>query len=56
MRDREGRVFGAAQLLNRRDGRPFDVADAERFARFAAPLGLVLETWRRLDRWSRSRL
>jgi len=55
VRDREGRVFGVAQLLNRRDGRPFDAADEERFARFAAPLGLVLETWRRLDRWSRSR-
>jgi len=55
VRDREGNVFGVAQLLNRRDGRPFDAADEERFARFAAPLGLVLESWRRLDRWSRSR-
>jgi putative ABC transport system ATP-binding protein len=55
VRDREGRVFGVAQLLNRRDGRPFDPADEERFARFAAPVGLILESWRRLDRWSRSR-
>src|SRR5262249_7870515 len=51
-----GRVSGVAQFWPRRDGRPFEVADEERFARFAAPLGLVLETGRRLDRWSRSRL
>ena len=56
VRDRQGRVFGVAQLLNRRDARPFDPADEERFARFAAPLGLILESWQRLDRWSRSRL
>jgi len=55
VRDRQGEVFGVAQLLNRRDGRPFDAADEERFARFAAPLGLILETWRRLDRWSARR-
>jgi GAF domain-containing protein len=56
VRDRQGRVFGVAQLLNRRDGRPFDSADEERFAHFAAPLGLILESWQRLDRWSRSRI
>jgi len=56
VRDRQGRVFGVAQLLNRRDARPFDPADEERFARFAAPLGLILESWQRLDRWSRSRI
>jgi len=55
VRDRQGGVFGVAQLLNRRDGRPFDAADEERFARFAAPLGLILESWQRLDRWSRRR-
>ncbi len=55
VRDRQGEVFGVAQLLNRRDGLPFDAADEERFARFAAPLGLILETWRRLDRWSTRR-
>jgi len=55
VRDRQGDVFGVAQLLNRRDGLPFDAADEERFARFAAPLGLILETWRRLDRWSTRR-
>jgi adenylate cyclase len=56
VRDRQGRIFGVAQLLNRRDGRPFDPADEQRFARFAAPLGLILESWQRLDRWSRSRI
>jgi energy-coupling factor transporter ATP-binding protein EcfA2 len=55
VRDREGRVFGVAQLLNRRDGRPFDASDEERFARFTARLGVILESWQRLDRWSRSR-
>jgi adenylate cyclase len=56
VRDRQGQVFGVAQLLNRRDGRPFDAADEELFARLAAPLGLILESWQRLDRWSRSRI
>jgi len=56
VRDRQGRIFGVAQLLNRRDARPFDPADEERFGRFAAPLGLILESWQRLDRWSRSRI
>ncbi|TFG94404.1 MAG: ATP-binding cassette domain-containing protein [Myxococcales bacterium] len=56
VRDRQGQIFGVAQLLNRRDGRPFDPADEQRFARFAAPLGLILESWQRLDRWSRSRI
>jgi len=54
--DRRGQVFGVAQLLNRRDGRPFDPADEERFAHFAAPLGLILESWQRLDRFSRGRI
>jgi energy-coupling factor transporter ATP-binding protein EcfA2 len=56
VRDRSGRVFGVAQLLNRRDGRAFDATDEERFARFVAPLGLILESWQRLDRWSRRRV
>jgi energy-coupling factor transporter ATP-binding protein EcfA2 len=55
VRDREGRVFGVAQLLNRRDGRPFDASDEERFTSFTARLGVILESWQRLDRWSRSR-
>jgi adenylate cyclase len=53
VRDRAGRVFGVAQLLNRRDGRPFDAADEERFARFSDSLARILESWQRLDGWSR---
>jgi adenylate cyclase len=48
LRDREGRVFAVAQLLNRRDGESFDTADEERFAKFAGSIGLILETWSRL--------
>jgi putative ABC transport system ATP-binding protein len=44
----DGSVFAVAQLLNRRDGRPFDVEDERRFARFVAPIGVMLETWWRM--------
>jgi GAF domain-containing protein len=44
----DGSVFAVAQLLNRRDGRPFDVEDEQRFARFVAPIGVMLETWWRM--------
>jgi hypothetical protein len=40
----EGEVFAVTQLLNRRDGRPFDDGDERRFAEFAASLGLLLES------------
>ena len=39
-----GEVFAVTQLLNRRDGRPFDQNDERRFAEFAASLGLLLES------------
>ena len=55
VRDRNGNVFGVAQLLNRRDGRPFETSDEERFARFTANLSVILESWQRLDRASRHR-
>jgi putative ABC transport system ATP-binding protein len=55
IRNHQGSVFGVAQLLNRRDGRPFEPSDEERFARFTGPLGVILESWHRLDRSSRSR-
>jgi putative ABC transport system ATP-binding protein len=55
VRDRKGHVFGVAQLLNRRDGQPFASSDEERFAHFSARLAVILESWERLDRWSRSR-
>jgi putative ABC transport system ATP-binding protein len=40
----KGEVFAVAQLLNRRDGQPFDAGDEERFAGFVGSLGVILET------------
>jgi len=37
------------QLLNRRDGRPFDGADERRYADFAASLSVLLESLARID-------
>ena len=48
LRDRSGKVFAVTQLLNRKDGEPFDDADEEKFAHFADSLGLILETLHRL--------
>ena len=48
LRGQQGQVFAVAQLLNRLDGAPFDAGDEERFAKFAAPLAVILETWWRL--------
>jgi len=42
--DRSGRVFAVTQLLNRRDGRPFDETDAQRYSEFASSLSVLLET------------
>jgi hypothetical protein len=33
-----------AQLLNRRDGQPFDTADEDRFAEFIRSIGVIFET------------
>jgi adenylate cyclase len=45
LHDRSGNVFAVTQLLNRRDGRPFDEADEARYADFAASLGVLLESF-----------
>jgi adenylate cyclase len=42
--DRHGTVFAVTQLLNRRDGRPFDATDERRFSEFAGSLGVLLES------------
>jgi adenylate cyclase len=42
--DRKGAVFAVTQLLNRRDGQPFDATDERRFAEFAGSLGVLLES------------
>jgi putative ABC transport system ATP-binding protein len=48
--DRSGAVFAVTQLLNRRDGQPFDAADERRYAEFAASLGVLLESLVEMDR------
>jgi putative methionine-R-sulfoxide reductase with GAF domain len=42
--DHEGRVFAVAQLLNRRDGQPFDATDEARFGEYLASLGVIFES------------
>ena len=47
--DRKGEVFAVAQVLNRRDGQPFDGRDEARLSEFATSLGVVLESWSRMS-------
>ena len=49
IRSQEGRVFAVAQLLNRCDGKPFGQEDEARFRDFASSLGVILETWWRMQ-------
>ena len=44
LHDHEGNVFAVTQLLNRRDGKPFDDHDERRYTEFAASLSVLLET------------
>jgi hypothetical protein len=44
LQDRSGAVFAVTQLLNRRDGRPFDEQDTRRYAEFASSLSVLLES------------
>lgn len=44
IKNKEGRVFAVAQLLNRKDGQPFDARDEERFATFLQSIGVIFET------------
>jgi putative ABC transport system ATP-binding protein len=46
--DSRGEVFAVAQLLNRRDGQPFEARDERRFAEFAGSIAVLLETWSKL--------
>jgi putative ABC transport system ATP-binding protein len=55
VRDRSGRVFGVAQLLNSSGGSSFAADDEKHFDRLVTPLAVVLETWARLTRLSRGR-
>ena len=49
LQDRAGRVFAVTQLLNRRDGRPFDESDARRYGEFASSLSVLLESLAHID-------
>lgn len=44
VKNQAGDVFAVAQLLNRRDGQPFDEGDEKRFAEFLLSIGVILET------------
>lgn len=44
IKDQHGDVFAVAQLLNRKDGRPFDHDDENRFASFIKSIGVIFET------------
>jgi hypothetical protein len=44
VKNRDGQVFAVAQLLNRRDGSPFDARDEERFSAFIQSIGVIFET------------
>jgi putative ABC transport system ATP-binding protein len=44
VKDQTGNVFAVAQLLNRKDGQPFDDGDEQRFANFIQSIGVILET------------
>jgi putative ABC transport system ATP-binding protein len=44
VKNHRGDVFAVAQLLNRRDGQPFDAVDEKRFASFIQSIGVLFET------------
>jgi len=44
VKNQAGDVFAVAQLLNRRDGQPFDQGDEIQFAEFIQSIGVILET------------
>ncbi len=48
IRNQEGEVFAVTQLLNRKDGSPFDESDEKRFTDFAKSLGVILEALHRM--------
>jgi putative methionine-R-sulfoxide reductase with GAF domain len=49
IKNRSGSVFAVAQLLNRRDGQPFEAADEQKFSRFIESIGVILETFESLE-------
>lgn len=53
VRAADGTVFAAAQLLNRRDGQPFDDSDQKRFGELLGSLAVMLEAWWTMARTQR---
>lgn len=49
LRDRQGRVFGVAQMINRLDGAPFEAHDEQRLHEFMGSVGVILESWWRMS-------
>jgi len=45
IKNQAGEVFAVAQLLNRKDGHPFDGGDEQKFTDFIGPIGIILETY-----------
>jgi len=45
IRNRQGEIFGVAQLLNKRGGELFDADDIERFRNFMDAVRVLLESW-----------
>lgn len=43
--DSSSRVFGVAQILNKRGGGAFDANDERRYREFIAPMSIILESW-----------
>jgi putative ABC transport system ATP-binding protein len=44
IKNQAGEVFAVAQLLNRKDGQPFDSGDEQRFTHFIDSIGIIFET------------
>lgn len=44
VKNQDGEVFAVAQLLNRKDGKPFSADDEQRFAGFIRSIGVIFET------------
>ena len=44
VKDRSGAVFAVAQLLNRKDGQPFQAEDERKFSNFIESIGVILES------------
>jgi putative ABC transport system ATP-binding protein len=50
LRDQQGRVFGVAEMLNKRGADCFDADDEQRFEEFMGSVGVILESWWRMSK------